>query len=303
MKITNRHFRDLDKCQEPTDFQLFCKGKNIQLLLDGDIFAYRAAAAIERDLYLVGDKVFKYKKEAIEYARGDPSKIIKEHITGSLKVACRNVMSMIYTVISEIEDFAESVDTKVFFSSKKKNYRLLRYPTYKANRDNIRRPKHLMDVKEYLCQYEGVSFARGIEADDLIGIHMTTHDPGVTPVIVTIDKDLKQIPGPYYNFVTGEFTVTDEYEALKQLFLQALIGDTADNIQGVYGIGKVKAAKILEDVPYDDLYWTARACYEAAGLTKADLHAALDMLYVLRYEHETVLDNPWENFIKVKDIG
>jgi 5'-3' exonuclease len=54
------------------------------------------------------------------------------------------------------------------------------------------------------------------------------------------------IPGNHYNWVNDEFTTTTPLDGLRCLYRQMLIGDRADNIFGVDGIGKVKAARIID---------------------------------------------------------
>jgi 5'-3' exonuclease len=85
------------------------------------------------------------------------------------------------------------------------------------------------------------------EADDLLGINQTAcAENCVDSIIVTIDKDLLQIPGSHYNFVKCEFKEVTEEEGQYFFYKQLMMGDSTDNIGGCPGIGPKKAEKALE---------------------------------------------------------
>ena len=131
------------------------------------------------------------------------------------------------------------------------NFRHDLYPKYKANRKELD-----ADLREalnyghkYMCDYHGAVTADGMEADDLVSIwayEAMGMDKDYT--IVGIDKDLLQIPGIHYNFVKKTHQTVDANEGHLNLMLQCLIGDTADNIPGIRGIGPKKAKDILQGV-------------------------------------------------------
>ena len=59
-------------------------------------------------------------------------------------------------------------------------------------------------------------------------------------------RSLLMVPGNHYNFVKDEFYYITEEQGLRNFYMQCLIGDRADNIKGIPGIGPKKAEKILE---------------------------------------------------------
>lgn len=144
------------------------------------------------------------------------------------------------------------------------NFRYGIYPEYKANRPP-ERPEHLMAVKNHLIKEWGAVLAEGCEADDLIGVDATQADLDEREVlIVHIDKDIDQIPGVHYKWEQSGVAVSKNgnrtpwvkparryhispLEGLRFFYEQLLIGDKADNIHGVRGIGPVKAAAALKD--------------------------------------------------------
>jgi 5'-3' exonuclease len=151
---------------------------------------------------------------------------------------------------------------------------------YKGNRAEMKRPKHLQALKKHIVKKWKATVSEDKEADDdvCIAAHEEPHC-----IIAHIDKDLDQIPGSHYNYVKKQFYNIGKFEGLKNLYTQALVGDVADNIKGVKGIGKVKAAKILKDCfTEEQLYKTVLECYTNSNKTVEQLHENMKLLYLLR---------------------
>lgn len=88
--------------------------------------------------------------------------------------------------------------------------------------------------------------AYGREADDLLRIWATqARAAGEEYIIVSIDKDLKCIPGKHLNIKSQEITTVTDFEATRFFYQQLLSGDQTDNIPGVPGLGPVKSEKLL----------------------------------------------------------
>lgn len=159
--------------------------------------------------------------------------------------------------------------------------------TYKGNRDRGKdRPVHFDALRTHLVGYWDAQVIDGMEADDAIATRHTSLN--YSSIIVSIDKDFKQLPGRHYNFVKNEeFYVTPE-EAMKFLYEQILTGDKSDNIIGIHGIGPVKAQKILKDcVTEHDCFMACVKAYEELDgclypATRVRENARL--LYLLRKE-------------------
>ena len=64
---------------------------------------------------------------------------------------------------------------------------------------------------------------------------------------MSIDKDLLQIPGRHYNWVSGEHVTVSARDGHLALGRQILSGDPTDNVPGLKGVGPVKAAKYLDN--------------------------------------------------------
>src|SRR5690606_663050 len=143
-------------------------------------------------------------------------------------------------LIQRILDTAQASSYQVFLSAGRLDtFRAKLNPQYKANRTQPK-PKHYEFLKNYLIDIWNAEVAVEEEADDLLGKNQTEET-----IICSIDKDLLQIAGLHYNFVRDEFTTVSPEEGLLFFYKQLLIGDTADNIKGVSGIGKARADKIL----------------------------------------------------------
>lgn len=124
--------------------------------------------------------------------------------------------------------------------------------TYKANRAGFRKPPLLGELKDSLIKSRkpfGVLAIAGLEADDICGISSTALQRANLrePVIVSIDKDLLTVPGLVYSWMReddGIVAVSPE-EADRAHLIQTLMGDVVDGYKGCPGIGKCKAAKLV----------------------------------------------------------
>jgi 5'-3' exonuclease len=132
------------------------------------------------------------------------------------------------------------------------------YPEYKMNR-KAPRPKHYEALREFLVREWSAKTVSCIEADDAIGIDSREGNC----VIVSIDKDLKQLSGLHYNFVKEEFQTVTEEDGTRFFYTQCLTGDVADNVKGIAGIGPKKAEKLLmAGETEDDWFNIVRETYD-----------------------------------------
>jgi len=132
------------------------------------------------------------------------------------------------------------------FLTGKESFRKEVDPTYKENRKDKAKPKHLEAIRQHLIdKWDAKVSKNGYEADDSLG-YLQTKATEQSTVIFSIDKDLLQIPGYHFNFDNNTLTYVLPYQGLKQFYLQMLIGDPVDNVKGVDGVGKVGADKLLK---------------------------------------------------------
>ncbi len=127
------------------------------------------------------------------------------------------------------------------------NFRKVLYPDYKANRP----PKPalynpLYDACKELNQGKWVMHPQ-VEADDLLGV-IATNGRVENPIICTIDKDLNTVPGWKFNWNKDDWPgFVSQEEADYNWLVQLLMGDSCDGIEGMKGIGEVKAKKLADD--------------------------------------------------------
>lgn len=189
--------------------------------VDGDIVAYRCASSCEP----TKNKPFLEDK---------PFAIARMH----------DLMSKIFLVAAEYG----GRDVVVYLSGEG-NFRKIIDPMYKAHR-TAPSPTWLADCQADLYMQYETHVCTGYEADDALGISATENDA----IVASIDKDLMQIPGIYFDFVKEELHHIDRDRAEKVFWTLMLTGDRADNIEGIYGIGPKKAEKALStEEPYFDL--------------------------------------------------
>lgn len=136
-----------------------------------------------------------------------------------------------------------------FFISGDGNFRKEIYPEYKGNR-TAEKPKHLLDLREWAITKANAEVSQHqLETDDYLGIYQATE--GTT--IVSLDKDLLQIPGKHYRWAiaTAKWSKPEQYitqtdlEGLRLFYEQCLKGDVSDNVKGVKGVGEKGATKLL----------------------------------------------------------
>jgi hypothetical protein len=149
---------------------------------------------------------------------------------------------------------------------------------YKGNRPT-ERPPFVEDIKQYLLDYHPSDLSQGEEADDRIAIAATQLGDNCT--ICSIDKDFNQVPGWHYNFVKFKRSYVLEREGLLFFYRQIIMGDRADNILGVHGIGDKKSMKLLQELPTElSMY---KLCVELLGSEERVLENAI-LLWLRREE-------------------
>jgi len=148
----------------------------------------------------------------------------------------------------------------VIFDHSSKTFRNELYPEYKANRSAP--PEDLVPqfglIRQATRAFDLPCIEmEGFEADDLIATYARlAREAGGDTTIISSDKDLMQLVGPtvamYDPMKDREIRVPEVIEKWgvapeKMIDLQALTGDSVDNVPGVPGIGPKTAAQLLEE--------------------------------------------------------
>ena len=163
--------------------------------------------------------------------------------------------NMLFKLLTNVNSNSKIV---VVFDKKRQNFRNEIYPDYKANRTET--PPDLIPQFEYirkatsafnLCMTE----QEGFEADDIIATYSNNAKLNNDSVIIySSDKDLMQlfnettkIFDPLKNKNITNEDIINKFGVSPNLIpdVQALIGDTTDNIPGVKGIGIKTASELI----------------------------------------------------------
>ncbi|RST86290.1 DNA polymerase I [Aquibium carbonis] len=147
----------------------------------------------------------------------------------------------------------------VIFDYSSKTFRNELYPEYKANRSAP--PEDLVPqfglIRQATRAFDLPCIEmEGFEADDIIATYARLAcEAGADTTIISSDKDLMQLVGEtvsmYDPMKDREIRVPEVIEKWgvppeKMIDLQALTGDSVDNVPGVPGIGPKTAAQLLE---------------------------------------------------------
>jgi len=133
----------------------------------------------------------------------------------------------------------------------KNNWRKQCYPDYKANRkDKEKPPMYDIVLNEVFNNYDVASLPN-LEADDTCRIISEDNRNYPTrKILVSIDKDFHSFPCELYDPLHDKQYVINQQEADYNLMKQIIMGDKADNIQGLEGYGEVKTTKFLDSEPH-----------------------------------------------------
>jgi hypothetical protein len=222
----------------------------MKLLIDADVISYRAAFAAEHTKYIVtsdgGFSLFDDAKSAKEEAVRTFGVVWSRKELQPEDTALMIADTLVRDILARYEAKAELFLTGIG------NFRtsIATRATYKGNRSGT--PTHLKAVRKHLITSWNAEVSQGEEADDLLGIAMTTYPDSVC---CSVDKDLMQLPGKHFDFVKKEEVTVSRREADLNFYCQVLSGDSTDNIPGVTGIGPVKARKLLADAKSGAACW------------------------------------------------
>ena len=191
----------------------------MKLLIDADFIAYKSCAAAETE---------------IDW--GDDTILVTSKFSDALNATKRE--------FTKLKNKFGSFSPLILFFSDSVNFRKKILPEYKGHR-NRKKPCGYKRVINKLKEEYEVILMPTLEADDAMGIYATKH-PG--NIIVSPDKDMRQIPGELYN-LDETFTVTKEGGAAWHL-IQSISGDQTDGYGGVPGIGVKRAESLFKEKGY-----------------------------------------------------
>tara|TARA_R100000329_G_scaffold12290_1_gene13313 strand:- start:1275 stop:2024 length:750 start_codon:yes stop_codon:yes gene_type:complete len=185
----------------------------MELLIDADYIVYKACAATETEIDFSDDVIL---------------------VTSNFSDA----YTAVERELTKLKDKFEPFSDIILFFSDSVNFRKEVLDSYKGHR-NRKKPCGYKRVINKLKENYRTVIKPSLEADDALGIY-ATDNPG--NIIISPDKDMKQIPGTLYN-LDEVFTVSPE-DGAKWHLIQTCSGDQTDGYGGIPGIG-VKRAEAL----------------------------------------------------------
>jgi DNA polymerase I len=209
----------------------------MKLLIDADYIVYKCCASSETEVDFGEDLIV---------------------VTSNFSDVMRNINRELDKIKKEFFD-----STLILFFSHHDNFRKKLYPDYKGHRNRKKPCGYKRAIKALELQYE-IIIMDTLEADDALGIY-ATKNPG--NVLVSPDKDMRQIPGKLYDLKNDVITITPE-SGHQWHYIQTLAGDQTDGYAGVPGYGVKTATKLFEEKGY---YWdTIVDAFKSKGLTHDD---------------------------------
>lgn len=209
----------------------------MKLLIDADYIVYKSCAAAETEVDFGNDVI-----------------LVTSNFSDAYNATQRE--------LTKIKNKFGSFSDMILFFSDSTNFRKEILPEYKGHR-NRKKPCGYKRVIEDLKKEYRVIIKPTLEADDAMGVYATKYTGNM---IVSPDKDMKQIPGKLYNF-DEVFTVSKE-EGAKWHLIQSCAGDQTDGYSGVPGIGVKRAESLFNEHGYS--WKTVIKAFTDKGLTEED---------------------------------
>ena len=228
----------------------------MKLLIDADFTVYKCCAAAETEIDFGDDVIVVTSKFSEAYAC-----VMRE--------------------IKKIQRHFGSFDDIILFFSSPDNFRKKIQGDYKGHRNRKKPCAYKRVINKLKTEFEVITMPT-LEADDAMGIYATKY-PG--NIIVSPDKDMRQIPGMLYNL--EESTLINPEDGAKWHLVQSAAGDNTDGYSGIPGIGIKRATQMFEEKGWS--WKTLREAFKEKGLSEdvALMNARLaKILTTDDYDHE-----------------
>ena len=223
------------------------------LLIDSDFLAYKAAQACEIGIDFGNDVIISQSQFS------DVLRVFENEL-GKVTKAMMN------------DDF-------VLYFSSTNNFRKKIFPDYKGHRMK-RKPLGYRRLINHCKENYKFCILPTLEADDAIGIDATRFaDP--ENIVVSPDKDMKQIPSNLWNLSDDVVEITVE-DGDRWHLIQTLSGDPTDGYSGCPGIGVKRATELLDK---NENQWEAVCkAFRDRGLSDDDALLNARLAKILRQE-------------------
>jgi len=209
-----------------------------------------------------------------------------------VSLSVNRLTNMVFNVLEDVEETGiEITEVEYYITTCKNSIRKKYYSGYKASRSIKKSPMTKWVSKSRTYIRDVMNFAVGNdewEADDLIADRAKVLLDEC--IILSVDKDLKTIGGLFFDYykipsldehgksILDEYgnpakkyrglSITTAEEANRLHFIQAIMGDSGDDIEGAKGIGESKAIKIIDSVHFSEYETAARNTYFESEIRK-----------------------------------
>ena len=225
----------------------------MSLLIDADYIVYKCCASNETEIDYGDDVIV---------------------VTSKFSEAYDSVLRGLYGIAECLGMF----DDTILFFSDTSNFRKLLYPAYKGQRTRKKPCGYKRVINALKDDFPVISY-KGLEADDALGIYATKF-PG--NIIVSPDKDMRQIPGELFDLKDPVITITPE-EGDKWHLVQTMAGDQTDGYSGIPTIGVKRAITLLNKNGWT--WETVVKAYESKDLTAHDALLNARLARILQHEN------------------
>jgi DNA polymerase-1 len=241
----------------------------MKLLIDADFIVYKNCAATESEVDFGNDVI-----------------LVTSNFSDAFTATTRE--------ITRIKNKFGAFSDVILFFSDSENFRKKILPEYKGHR-NRKKPCGYKRVINALRKEYKVIIKPTLEADDAMGIYATKYTGNM---IVSPDKDMRQIPGQLYNF-DEVFTVSKE-DGAKWHLIQTMAGDQTDGYKGLEGVGVKRATTLFEEKGYS--WKTVVDAFHEKGYTQVTALANAQLARILTVDDydfkqkKPILWNPAPNY-------
>lgn len=189
--------------------------------------------------------------------------MFRAHFSSNLTDRKGNKVSGVFGVMRMMNGLLKKFNPQsviVAWDKGKSQERLAIYPEYKAQRDKNRKPEDVVAIqRQRMILQEIFSYlpvkqivVTDVEADDIIGLLVTKLKGN--KVIVSNDNDFIQLvkddtmlwlPNKEKLLTEENIDVHLGFPSKHYILWKCMVGDSSDNIKGIYGIGEKKATAII----------------------------------------------------------
>ena len=250
----------------------------ITAFIDGDWILYAAGFAgqkercvyVDEEVVVFGDTQTEIKDEleTMQDTKFKPECLFKRIERDEPQNVFHTAKLMIESNCRKIaERFNDEVTPRVLIDGDGNfRSRIATIRPYKGTRSVHSKPVIYNELREYLIVAWDAKVVYDQESDDEMAILQTFHPQGDErkSVIVSVDKDMLQVPGHHLNPNKG-FKHVGKQEALERQYVQCIQGDPVDNIAGCYKVGPVGArAAIKAGMTVDEMWKATVGCYQTS---------------------------------------